>query len=124
MACFITGQDIETVSADFATTVAGRELEDDALVAFRMSDGAVGRLWASAVALGRMHGLTIQVYGEKAGLRWAQEQPNQLYVTYLREPTRIVERGAGLSPEADRAMRSVVGHAEGYFSAFANIYAD
>lgn len=125
MACFITGQNIETVSADFATTVAGRELEDDALVAFRMSGGAVGRLWASAVALGRMHGLTIQVYGEKAGLRWAQEQPNQLYVTYLGEPTRIIERGvAGLSPEADRASRTVVGHAEGFFSAFANIYAD
>jgi predicted dehydrogenase len=125
MACFITGQEIERVSADFAATVAGRELEDDAFVAFRMSGGAVGRLWASAVALGRMHGLTIQVYGEKAGLRWAQEQPNQLYVTYLREPPRIIERGLpGMSPEAERASRSVVGHAEGYFSAFANIYAD
>jgi predicted dehydrogenase len=125
MACFVTGQDIETVSADFATTVPGRELEDDALVAFRMSGGAVGRLWASAVALGRMHGLTIQVYGEKAGLRWEQERPNQLYVTRLREPTQIVERGvAGLSPEADRASRSVVGHAEGYFGAFGNIYSD
>jgi predicted dehydrogenase len=124
MACFVTGQEIETVSADFASTVPGRELEDDAFVAFRMSDGAVGRLWASAVALGRMHGLTIQVYGEKAGLRWAQERPNQLYVTRLREPTQIVERGTGLSPEADRASRSVIGHAEGYFSAFANLYAD
>ena len=93
MACFVTGENIETVSADFASTVAGRELEDDALVAFRMSGGAVGRLWASAVAIGRMHGLTLQVYGEKGGLSWEQERPNQLYYTPLGEPTRIIERG-------------------------------
>jgi predicted dehydrogenase len=125
MACFVTGQKIAEVSADFASTVAGRELEDDALVAFRMDGGTVGRLWASAVALGRMHGLTIQVFGETGGLRWAQEQPNQLYYTALHEPTRIIERGvAGLSPEADRASRVTVGHAEGFLGAFGNIYAD
>ena len=55
--------------------------------------GAVGRLWASAVAVGRMHGLTLQVYGEKGGLRWEQERPNQLYYSPLGEPTRIIERG-------------------------------
>jgi hypothetical protein len=31
---------------------------------------------------------------------------------------------AGLSPEADRASRVTVGHAEGFFGAFGNIYAD
>ena len=125
MASFVTGQSIDRVSADFASTVAGRELEDDALVAFRMSGGTVGRLWASAVALGRMHGLTLQVYGEKGGLRWEQERPNQLAYTALREPTRIIERGGpGLSPEADRASRVTIGHAEGFFGAFGNIYAD
>ena len=37
----------------------------------------------------------------------------------------VIERGvAGLSPEADRASRVPVGHAEGYFGAFGNIYAD
>lgn len=125
MACFVTGLNVETLSADFASTIAGRELEDDALLAFRMSGGTVGRLWASAVAIGRMHGLTLQVYGEKGGLRWGQEQPNQLYWTPLGEPTRTLERGvAGLSPEADRASRVTVGHAEGFFGAFGNIYAD
>lgn len=125
MACFVTGQSITTLSADFAATVAGRELEDDAAVAFRMSGGTVGRLWTSAVAIGRMHGLTLQVFGERGGLRWAQEQPNQLHFTPLGQPTRILERGsAGLAPLADRASRSPVGHAEGFFVAFGNIYAD
>jgi predicted dehydrogenase len=125
LASFITGQQVESLSADFASTVAGRELEDDAMVAFRLSDGGVGRLWTSAVAVGRMHGLAIQIFGEKGGLRWQQEQPNQLYFTPVGGATSIIERGvAGLSPEADRASRVAVGHAEGFFGAFGNIYAD
>jgi predicted dehydrogenase len=125
MATFITGQEIESLSADFASTMPGRELEDDALLAFRMSGGVVGRLWTSAIAVGRMHGLTIQVFGEKGGLRWAQEQPNQMYWTPVGGTTSIIERGvAAISPEADRASRVTVGHAEGFFGAFGNIYAD
>ena len=125
MACFITGQQVRALTADFASTVAGRELEDDALIAFRMSDGAVGRLWTSAIAAGRMHGLTMQVFGEKGGLRWQQEQPNQLYWTPAGGGTSILERGAvGLSPEGQRAARVTVGHVEGFLGAFGNIYAD
>lgn len=125
MACFVTGQEVARVSADFATTIAGRELEDDALVAFRMTGGTVGRLWTSAVALGRMHGLGVQVFGEKGALRWRQERPNQLYWTPLRGRTEIIERGeGGLAPEAARASRTTIGHSEGFLGAFANIYAD
>jgi len=125
LASFISGQEILSLSADFVSAVPGRELEDDALVAFRMSGDVVGRLWTSAIAVGRMHGLGIQVFGEKGGLRWQQEQPNQLYWTPVGRGTSIIERGvAGLSPEADRASRVTVGHAEGFFGAFGNIYAD
>lgn len=125
LACFITGQQVESLSADFVSTIPVRQLEDDALIAFRMSGGTVGRLWTSAIAVGRMHGLTVQVYGEKGGLRWQQEQPNQLYWTPVGGTTSVLERGvAGLSPEADRASRVTVGHAEGFFGAFGNIYAD
>jgi predicted dehydrogenase len=125
LACFITGQQIASLAADFASTISVRQLEDDALVAFRMSDGAVGRLWTSAIAVGRMHGLTIQVFGERGGLRWQQEQPNQLHWTPIGAPTSILERGSvGLSPEAEHASRIAVGHAEGLLGAFGNIYAD
>jgi len=125
LASFITGQHVQSLSADFSSTIPGRELEDDALVAFRMSGGTVGRLWSSAIAVGRMHGLAIQIFGENGGLRWQQEQPNQLYWTPVGGATTIIERGvAGLSPEADRASRVTVGHSEGFFGAFGNIYAD
>ncbi len=125
MAAFITGQEVTRLSADIVSCIASRELEDDALVNFRMDGGAVGRLWTSSVAIGNQHGLSIQVFGENGGLRWAQEQPNQLYYMPLNERLQIIERGEGnLSPEADRTSRVTVGHAEGMPLAFANIYKD
>ena len=125
MASFVTGQEVTKLSADTVSCLASRDLEDDAMVNFRMDGGAVGRLWTSSIAIGRQHGLGIQVFGEKGGLRWAQEQPNQLYWMPLNERLQVIERGAeGLSPEADRSSRVTVGHAEGMPLAFANIYSD
>jgi predicted dehydrogenase len=125
MASFVTGQEVDRLSSDFASCLPGRVLEDDAMVNFRMSEGTVGRLWTSSVAIGRQHGLTLQVFGETGGLRWAQEQPNQLYYMPLGQRLQVIERGEGnLSPEADRASRVTVGHAEGMPLAFGNIYRD
>jgi predicted dehydrogenase len=125
MASFVTGPEVETLCADTVSCIPSRVLEDDAQVNFRMNGGTVGRLWTSSVALGRQHGLTLQVFGEKGGLRWAQEQPNQLYWMPLRGRLTVIERGeAGLSPEADRTSRVTIGHAEGMPLAFANIYKD
>jgi predicted dehydrogenase len=125
MASFIANQEARELTSDFVSCLASRTLEDDAMVSFRMDGGAILRLWTSSVAVGRMHGLNIQVFGEKGGLRWAQEWPNQLYWTPLNGRTEIIERGGtGLSPEADRASRVTIGHAEGMPLAFANIYSD
>ncbi len=125
MASFVTGQEVERLSADIVSTIPSRKLEDDAMVNFRMDGGAVGRLWTSSVAIGRQHGLTLQVFGESGGLRWAQEQPNQLNWMPLGGRLQVIERGeTGLSPEADRSSRVTIGHAEGMPLAFANIYAD
>lgn len=125
MASFITGQEVTKLSADTVSCIEVRELEDDAMVNFRMDDGAVGRLWTSSIAVGRQHGLGIQVFGEKGGLRWSQEQPNQLFYMPLGKRLQIIERGeANLSPEADRTTRVTVGHSEGMPLAFANIYKD
>ena len=125
MASFIAGQNAKELTADFISCLPGRALEDDAMVSIRMDGGAMLRLWTSSVAVGSMHGLNIRVFGEKGGLRWAQQWPDQLYWTPLNAPTVTLERGGpGLSPEADRASRIAIGHAEGMPLAFANIYSD
>jgi len=125
MASFIAGDEVETLSADFASTIPSRTLEDDAMVNFRMSGGTVGRLWTSSVAIGRQHGFDIQVFGETGGMRWASEQPNQVYYTPVGGRTQIMEKGDGtLSNEAQRLSRVAIAHPEGFPLAVANIYVD
>ncbi|MBO9406635.1 Gfo/Idh/MocA family oxidoreductase [Shimia sp. R9_1] len=125
MASFIADDEVESLSADFASTIASRELEDDAMVNFRMSGGTVGRLWTSSVAIGRQHGFDIQVFGETGGLRWASEQPNQLIYTPVGGRTQVIEKGeAGLYEDAQRLSRVAIAHPEGFPLAVANIYCD
>ena len=125
MASFIGNDEVESVSADFASTIKGRELEDDAMVNFRMSSGIVGRLWTSSVAIGRQHGFDIQVFGEKAGLKWKSEHPNQLIYSKVGNRTEIIEKGENnLCDDALRLSRVAVAHPEGFPLAVANIYVD
>lgn len=125
MAGFICDDHVTTLSADFASTISSRVLEDDAMVNFRMSKGTVGRLWTSSVAIGRQHGFDIQVFGEKGGLRWASEQPNQLIYTRTGGRTEVIEKGeGGLHDEATRLSRVAIAHPEGFPLAVANIYCD
>ncbi|MEL6241652.1 MAG: Gfo/Idh/MocA family oxidoreductase [Pseudomonadota bacterium] len=125
LASFVLGDEVETLSADFASTVQGRVLEDDAMVNFRTGKGTVGRLWTSTIALGRQHGLDIQVFGERGGLRWASEQPNQVFLNRLGGRVEIMEKGeAGLFDDAARLSRVAIAHPEGFPLAVANIYTD
>ena len=125
MASFIVGDEVRSLAADFASTIPSRTLEDDAMVNFRMDGGTVGRLWTSSVAIGRQHGFDIQVFGETGGMRWASEQPNQVYYTPVGGRTQIMEKGeGGLSDEAARLSRVAIAHPEGFPLAVANIYVD
>jgi predicted dehydrogenase len=125
MASFICNDEVETLSADFVSTIASRALEDDAMVNFRMAGGTVGRLWTSSVAIGRQHGFDIQIFGETGGLRWASEQPNQLMYTPVNGRTQIIEKGeSGLHADAQRLSRVSIAHPEGFPLAVANIYCD
>lgn len=125
MASFICNDQVETLSADFASTITNRALEDDAMVNFRMAGGTVGRLWTSSVAIGRQHGFDIQVFGETGGLRWTSEQPNQLLYTPVNGRTQIIEKGeSGLHADAQRLCRVSIAHPEGFPLAVANIYCD
>ena len=125
MASFICDDRVERLSADFASTIPSRVLEDDAMVNFRLAGGTVGRLWTSSVAIGRQHGFDIQVFGETGGMRWASEQPNQLTYAPVGGRTQIIEKGeSGLHEEARRLSRVAIAHPEGFPLAVANIYCE
>ncbi|WRH64400.1 MAG: Gfo/Idh/MocA family oxidoreductase [Fuscovulum sp.] len=125
LAAFVTGLELDSLAADLQSFVAGRRVDDNGHVMLRYKGGARGMLWCSQVASGCENGLRLRVYGTKAGIEWAQEDPNYLWVGPLGQPKyRLTRGGAGSGPEAGRVTRVPPGHPEGYLEGFANIYAE
>ncbi|RYI92077.1 MAG: Gfo/Idh/MocA family oxidoreductase, partial [Acetobacteraceae bacterium] len=120
---FVTGLTLDSVAADLSTFVPGRRLDDNDHVMLRFSGGAKGMLWASQVAPGHENGLKLRVYGEKGGLEWFQENPNQLWFTpFGGSQQRITRGGAGAGAAAARVTRIPAGHPEGYLEGFATLH--
>ena len=125
LASFVTGLAPESLSADLASFIPGRTLDDNAHVMLRFSGGAKGMLWASQVAPGNENALRLRVYGDKGGLTWAQEDPNYLHFAPYGEAPQLIRRGgAGADAAAARVTRIPAGHPEGYLEGFATIYSD
>ena len=124
LAGFVTGLKLEALTADLATFVDGRALDDNAHVMMRYEGGARGLLWSSQVAVGNSNGVRLRVFGEKGSFQWFQEQPNELVFTPLDGRVQVIKRGADdLSADAKARIRTPPGHPEGYLEAFANLYA-
>ena len=125
IAAFVTGLELDSLSADLTSFVKGRKLDDNVHVMMRYKGGAKGMLWASQVAPGNENNLKLRVYGTKGGLEWHQEHPNQLIWSPLNKPPQILSRGTGSAgPAAARGTRGPPGPPEGYREGFANIYTE
>lgn len=128
LAEYVTGLQITELCADLSTLVEGRLLDDDGSVLLRFDNGARGVLTASQIAAGEENALRIRVYGEKGGLEWANEDPNNLIVKLLDQPRQYYRTGNNyaapytLSSFATHNTRIPSGHPEGLLEAFANIY--
>jgi predicted dehydrogenase len=125
LARFVTGLEVTEVAAELSQIVQGRAIKDNANLLLRFSNGARGTLWASMAAIGNEHGLRIRVYGDRGSLAWHHEDPCHLRYCPLDGPQQILAQGAdGLSAEAKRWTRAGLGHPEGFFESFANIYSE
>ncbi len=113
LARFVTGLELDSLSADLDAFVPGRKLDDNAHVMLRFkpsgnAPAAKGMLWASQVAVGHENGLKLRVYGTKGGIEWVQADPNYLWFTPFGEPKHLITRGgagASRSQPASRACR-------------------
>lgn len=123
LANFITQQTPDTLAADLSSFVKGRLVDDDAHMLLRYASGAKGYVLATQVAPGNENNLRLQIYGEKAGLTWAQENPNQLWFAPLNAAKQLLTRGGhGTSIPTQRQTRVPPGHPEGYLEGFATLY--
>lgn len=123
LACFVSGLRATSVSAVLSSHVEGRRVDDDARVALHLSGGAKGHIWASQVAIGNENNLTLAVYGSRASLRWAQENPNVLWFSELGQAPQMITRGGGgVNAASAGVTRIPAGHPEGFLEAFATLY--
>jgi predicted dehydrogenase len=125
LAEFISGLRVQEMLPDLGAVVQGRVLDDDCSILLRFNNGARGALLASQIETGELNGLKIRIYGDKAGLEWRQEQPNDLLLKHKDGRLEIFRTGmSGMSQAAQTACRIPAGHPEGYLEAFANLYRD
>ncbi len=128
LAEYVSGLRITELCADLTTFVEGRLLDDDGSVLLRFENGAKGVLMASQISAGEENAVRIRIYGEKGGLEWANEDPNNLIVKMLDQPRQLYRTGNAyvapytLSSFATHNTRIPAGHPEGLLESFANIY--
>lgn len=125
LASFVSGLQPESLTSHMKSYSDHHDLDDYGHALIRFDGGATGLVTWSQVTHGRLNDLTIDIDGTKAALSWRQEDPNQLLVRSLGQPTKIYER----NPNADyttataaAACRLPGGHPEAFFEAFANVY--
>jgi predicted dehydrogenase len=121
----VSGLQVARVSARLATLVAGRLNDDDVSLLAEMSNGAAATLTVSQVAVGRANGLTLNVYGDKAGLEWRQEEPDTLWLRPHNAPEQRWIAGADkayLDADVRSLCRTPSGHPMGFIEAFGNLY--
>lgn len=122
---YISGLEIESLAAKLDILGEERELDTNASIMLKYTNGATGLYWSSQVAIGYDNGLKIRIFGTKGSIEWEQESCNYLKVTYLGGPVQTLSRGRDeLYPLGGDLSRIPAGHPEGYNEAFANIYSN
>lgn len=116
MASFVTGQHPVSVSADLATMVAGRRLDDTALVRLRYAGGARGSLTISQAVASSGGGIRFAARGDEGGVVWSQEAPHQLTLLKRGVAAEIVD------VPTTGPLPDVPGAPSGFLNCFAGLY--
>ena len=130
---YVTGLEIERLSARLEVLVAGRSLDDHFTSYCELSNGAKAMVRASQIAIGHKNDLSIEVNGSKGSLVWRQEDSETLKVMLPGQPDRIYSRGEvsandGFLRELPDDLMSQLtlpsGHVEGFHDALGRLHRD
>lgn len=120
---FISGLEVTKVLADLNYLYEDNQMDIDGTVLIRCSNGAKGVIRSSQIATGEENSIIVKIYGDKAGLKWEQENPNYLYMLEDGEPIKILKPGNVYNSELSLdGTKLPPGHPEGIFDAMGNIY--
>ena len=120
---YVTQLKVGKVLSDLNYVYDDNKMDVDGTVLLHCTNGVKGLIRTSQIATGEENNFTVKVYGEKAGLKWEQENPNYLYLLEDGEPLRVLKPGNVYnSPLSLDGTKLPPGHPEGIFDSMGNIY--
>jgi len=120
---YVTQLKVGKVLSDLNYVYDDNKMDVDGTVLIHCTNGVKGVIRTSQIATGEENNFTVKVYGEKAGLKWEQENPNYLYLLEDGEPLRVLKPGNVYnSPLSLDGTKLPPGHPEGIFDSMGNIY--
>ena len=120
---FVSGLHISKVLSDLNYLYEDNKMDVDGTVLIRCSNGVKGVIRASQIATGEENSFIVKIYGEKAGVKWEQENPNYLYLLEDGQALRILKPGHAYNSDLSLdGTKLPPGHPEGIFDAMGNIY--
>ena len=123
---YMTGLLPAEISCHLKTFVEGRKLDDYGTAIVRYQNGGLGTVTASQISHGRENDVLVEIDGTKGSLMWRQENPNEMIFRQNGHPHKIYTRDPNapfISGLSAASCRLPSGHPEGFFEAFANVYA-
>lgn len=120
---YVTQLKVGKVLADLNYVYEDNQMDVDGTVLIRCTNGVKGVIRTSQIATGEENNFTVQIYGEKAGLKWEQENPNYLYLLEEGQPLRVLKPGHDYNSKLSlEGSKMPPGHPEGIFDSMGNIY--
>jgi len=120
---YVTQLRVSKVLADLNYVYDDNQMDVDGTVLLRCTNNVKGVIRTSQIATGEENNFTVQIYGEKAGLKWEQENPNYLYLLEDGQPLRVLKPGHVYNSELSLdGTKLPPGHPEGIFDSMGNIY--
>ena len=120
---FVSGLEITELLADLNYLYDDNQMDIDGTVLIHCSNGAKGVIRSSQIATGEENSIIVKIYGDKAGLKWEQENPNYLYMLEEGVPIKVLKPGNSYNSHLSLdGSKLPPGHPEGIFDAMGNIY--
>ncbi len=120
---YISGMEITTILADLNYLYNDNQLDIDGTILLRLGEFVKGVIRTSQIATGEENNFRVSIYGEKAGLKWEQENPNYLYLLEEGQPLKVLKPGHAYNSKLSlEGTKLPPGHPEGIFDSMGNIY--
>jgi len=120
---YVSGLKVDSVLADLNYVYDDNKMDVDGTILIRCNNNVKGVIRSSQIATGEENNFTVKIYGEKAGLKWEQENPNYLYLLEEGKPLKVLKPGHTYNGKLSLdGTKMPPGHPEGIFDSMGNIY--